>query len=325
MNVTVLIPERLLNPSDISNALKGSAFSSNNDAPVALVVLRVRPARVLWRALGPLLLEADARIARFALQYILQHHVKWENVGKVIPSTLFQGDDNQSTKGTCVEVGESSSTSTIPWVQRRRIKNVVVDTRCSRQFREVILWIETPTVRQPVEDAFMGRLIALEHKLIRAQSLTGYVATLGGGFFLCRHFKTAIALAQQQQKLALLLNDYPMYYRCMVNAAYNYVYAGQFRVANQMIRYAWENAKNLTTPDPALMKMCYSAMLFSRRVKRALKSYDESRGLPPSDFKTKTFDDYARIRVVPDQSFKTDLSIPFGDRYEIVYNYSTCN
>ena len=173
----------------------------------------------------------------------------------------------------------------------------------------------------------MGRLIAWEHTLIRAQSVTGYIATLGGGFFLCHHFQTAVRLAHEQMAFALVLDNKSMYYQCILNSAYSHIYAGYFDVAIKLIKQVLKEAKALFPPDPVLVKMCYSAGLFCKRMKRAAKmplpnstDVDATTSTSTSSSScnennsdvSKTVDDFARIRVARDQSRQDDLVIPFG-------------
>lgn len=151
-----------------------------------------------------------------------------------------------------------------------------------------------PYSQTKLQYIFAGYLIAWEHRIIRAQSLNGYVSTLGGGFFLCHHFQTAICLAQQQQRLAIVLNRPDTYILCWIHQAYSHIYAGYFRSA-WFILMAVEHA----TRDayPTLFAMCQSAKLQCRRMKRAALSSADST----------TVDDYMRIRVVSDRSKQDDL------------------
>jgi hypothetical protein len=170
--------------------------------------------------------------------------------------------------------------------------------------RRVILWIQ-PSFETRMEPYFTGLLNKWEHELIQAQSLAAYFATLGGGFFLCRHLQTALALAKQQQRMAAFLGDTAMYYRCLINQAYNYIYAGHFGVANKIIRKVQTAAEGMRPGDDVLILMCSSALLFSKRVRKA-------RQTPATEQSLMTKDDLYRIRMVQDQSLpSTDVTAPF--------------
>jgi hypothetical protein len=337
LHVTVLLPGRELDPSLVNEELL-SYNKASDSSPTIFLALKVHRSRVLWRALEPWLFQSKRRTTRYALSCIL-HSVHW----RALPTTQQQHDSEQVGSDN-VLFSETNEIST--FIRRRQLRVGVgctsatastkaPQTKCAR----VVLWIE-PAMETPLEDAFMGRLIAWEHKLIRATSMSGFLATLGGGFFMCHHFRTAIFLAQEQQRMALLLNDHGMHARCMLNTAYNFVYAGHFRFANKLIRRVWEKAKVLKPPDPVLVSMCYSARLFSKRMMQASKRdsdgiikkgqtpgvatvgtkngiLDESKAVVLS----KTIDDFSRIRIVKDQSMEDDLVIPFGN-HNLVHLYS---
>jgi Domain of unknown function (DUF4807) len=148
------------------------------------------------------------------------------------------------------------------------------------------------------EYSFASRLISWEHQLIRAQTLTGYVSTLGGGFFLCHHFQTAIWLAQQQQKLAIVLNRPDMYLTCWIHQAYSHIYAGYFRSARAIL-VAVENVVRGATKYATLLAMCKSAKRHCRRMQKA--------ALLTTKARSTTIDDYMRIRVVSDRSKPEDI------------------
>jgi hypothetical protein len=95
----------------------------------------------------------------------------------------------------------------------------------------------------------------------------------------------------------------------------------------------------LKPPDAVLVSMCYSARLFSKRMQQASKGDSDgiNKRQKPSvatvgtnngilaESKpvvlSKTIDDFARIRIVKDQSMENDLVIPFGN-HSLVHLYS---
>jgi hypothetical protein len=136
--------------------------------------------------------------------------------------------------------------------------------------------------------------------MIRAQSLAGYFATLGGGYFMCHHWQTAVKLAQYQQQMAMILGDTGMIYKCILNQAYNYIYAGQFMLAYKWIHYVFVRVQGR---DEVLANMCRSAHLFAKRV---FELHRTSLGNDKLESKSRTVDDYARVRIVRDRSSKDD-------------------
>ena len=325
--VTTILPLQRLDPELVENGLayihkRLSQLGRNQ----TVLVLKVNHSRALWRALAPSIYESE----RATGIRVLSHMLRSINFPKKITAALTNNECERGDKQFATEVLRNPKL-----VRKRRLVIRMRATRKPTQKHSVLFWIEPPSETRH-ESAFEGRLITWEHKLIRAQSLTGYYATLGGGFFLCHHFATAIHLAQQQKRMALLLNDYGMYYRCILNTAYNFVYAGHFRVANRLIRYVWKQTQNLVIPDPALVKMCYSARVFSKRMKQASRTERDSGFLADGENGTdnlsennvnslsKTVDDLARIRIFRDHSLSDDLVIPFGTHQNANTLYSEC-
>jgi hypothetical protein len=117
------------------------------------------------------------------------------------------------------------------------------------------------------ELAWTGRLIGWENLRIKLQTLNAVVATLGGGYFLCRHLSTAVALARYQRGIALRLNDAHLALHCTVNEAYNYIHAGQFNAALLLIRTVMNQAKR--NDDTLLYNVARAARVFAKRVRQA--------------------------------------------------------
>ncbi|KAL7533657.1 hypothetical protein ACHAWF_004576 [Thalassiosira exigua] len=85
-------------------------------------------------------------------------------------------------------------------------------------------------------NTFALRLIRLEKTFVRLTSLSAYISTLGGGFFLCQYLSTAISLARQQHHIALLRGDIEMALKCRINEGYCYIHSGKFRRGKKVIR-----------------------------------------------------------------------------------------
>lgn len=310
LSPVLIIPNRRVDPEKVQNALatfrsQCAAIDSDQSFASEMLIVTIPRSRFHWRVLAPLILASNKELARHAISCLLRNCEHWAYRVQLPPpppreeSIVLQ--DNPPPRDQ--------------WAQKRSLRH------CQQQITSLQYFLVIqPSPYVQLEDSFMGRLIAWEHKLIRAQSLTGYVATLGGGFFLCHHFQTAIALAQQQQQLALFLNDYGMYYRCMVNTAYNFIYAGKFQMASKMIQYVLTQAKSLRPSDPVLEKMCDSAMLFCKRVRKASNRLLHKKS-PAGLRVSRTIDDFARIRVFEDQSLDNDLHKPFNGDFRHVNDY----
>jgi Domain of unknown function (DUF4807) len=189
-----------------------------------------------------------------------------------------------------------------------------------------------------------------ENQLVQAQTAAGFLSTLGGAYFMCHHLTSACVLAQQQRRLALVLNDPSMYYKCCINQAYNLIYGGRFRFAHRLLRQVEKRVRDHAAHElgedsrTVILNMCQSAKQFGKRVKRAAAVLDTANLTPkqksqltvddsmesnsdaspeellPSNTasaigshapKSKVVDDFARIRVYQDESRWQDMVLPF--------------
>jgi hypothetical protein len=224
-----------------------------------------------------------------------------------------------------VEQQQSSSSPRRLWSKDLSQRWSSVDGWWSRvvHCRHVCLLLQPYHSTRLEHDAFAGRLIRWEHQLIQAQSLNGYVSTLGGGFFLCHHFATAIYLARHQQRLAVYLHRPDLYWTCWIHMAYSHVYAGHFRTARRILT-AVERAIHVIVADrdsnyhndsdddekySTLLAMCQSAQLHWKRMKQTATTVGLSSLIHSKRGSTTNIDDFVRVRVVGDKSKQNDLSL----------------
>lgn len=324
MEVTILLPRRVDGDESCSNVASSSMTNTND----LVLVLQVHRSRVLWRGIHPCLFSKKRKTASALLQIIL---LQFSQVQELKENTKQKnGSDGSRNKAIDVtrnlksnegkEAGSDEGSvdqlqSPRPFRRRRLRLALDADTTNNNKnqqavARKIVLWIQPP-LETHIEPYFSGLLIKYEHELMQAQSLAAYFATLGGGFFLCRHLQTALTLARQQQRMAVFLCDTGMYYRCIINQAYNYIYAGHFKVANQLIKQvrAAATATTLLKRDDVLIQMCASARLFSKRVRKA-RQIPVTKEQQQQSLMTK--DDLYRIRMIQDQSLpSTDVTAPF--------------
>lgn len=336
----------------LSRMKDGQQPVANEDRNVFLT-LRVQPSRVLWNSLRPLLFETSESISRRALFCILSACFQYE----YIAASTTDAAANQT-----ISVDHRSMSELFD-IQQRVVNRIHRPKNHFFQFRGapgngdkkspacIVLWIQPPHTIQ-LEYLFSSLLIRWEHRLIQAQSMAGYMATLGGGFFLCHHFATALFLANQQQRLAVLLNDETMYYSCAIHKAYSCIYSGRFRLAWRLLRQVQRIVTGTSRhqSNEVIERMCRSALLFGKRMRRQAKllttlsssqqtrttatsikanSTESVRGLvselgcsstvtvnknsnPSKQLQPPPVDDFVRVRVVRDKSRKDDLVIPFS-------------
>jgi hypothetical protein len=260
-----------------------------------IIQILVEHPHVAWLGLKPCLFECDISVLRKALRCIFE---KWilpiecfVETGNVHDNKLLQKDNflNKSCITRHVRV---------PFLKNHRPEH-----------KSVFVWIQPPR-SDKLGYCWTGLLLRWENHLIRTQSLTGYYSTLGGGFFLCRHFHSAIVLARQQQQLAQVFRNDLMYYGCKINIVYSFIYSGKFYIARKLLRQIYNQISH-STPKAgrSLINMYQSAKLFCQRVR---ESNFTTKELETCSTITKTVDNNQRIRIVEyDQSKADDLIIPF--------------
>lgn len=157
-------------------------------------------------------------------------------------------------------------------------------------------------------------IISHENNLIRLQSVSAYISTLGGGYFLCRHLSTAIVLARKQGALAAMRGDQDMIWRCRINEGYCYLYGGYWKrgrkVVKGVLREVLEKLREKYGESAVLLddfidlekteacnltivrNMCLSALWFADKIREARLNEEGAHS---------THDDFQRIRVVNDR------------------------
>lgn len=145
------------------------------------------------------------------------------------------------------------------------------------------------------------RLLTYEKYLIRLTSVSAYMSTLGGGFFLCRYLTVAVAFARHQCAIAWMCGDTLSALKCRINEGYCYIHMGKLnkgkkvihRVLRDVIRLQleqgggetassssssledrhWLNVHSNTDVELSeiviVKNMCHSALRFANLIRRA--------------------------------------------------------
>jgi len=159
------------------------------------------------------------------------------------------------------------------------------------------------------EHIFTSALVRQENLHIKLQTLNAFIATHGGGYFLCRFLSTAVKFAQYQRQIALALDDVPLALKCTINESYNYIHAGEIDHAKRLISAVEKEVERklelsrrtvggISRQDDyeVILGMCHSAMWFAEKVREAgLKEKNLEGG------RQATNDDFLRIRVIKDK------------------------
>jgi hypothetical protein len=295
MMVTVLLPLHLSSLQRMRE-VTGAADASTR----AVVLLLVDKSRIVWSEIFPCVFQAPPDVSIRMLSCLCDvlskcNHLRWfpadgekllgpEGRRAVVSSPSL--DDNND---------KDNEAHTSFFLERQLLWKAG-----GAKLQPSILLIIPPTLAH-LEYPWEERLIRLEHDLIRAQSIAGLYSTLGGGYFMTRRLQTATALARQQQRIAMLLGDKEMYYKCDINQAYSAIHSGHFGRAKRLIVQVWTALAHERRFDEkeVLQKMCQSAMLFRKRVRQV------SLEVPPAV--SADLDDFSRFRVVEDRSSCEDL------------------
>ena len=186
----------------------------------------------------------------------------------------------------------SSSSSSRSIKRKRKTKNIY-----NKPSSLIILYILPPSAftftlksykpNMEPERIFTSSLVQLENLQIRLQSLNAYIATLGGGYFLCHYLHSAVSLARYQRQIAYQLNDTILVMKCTINEAYNYIHAGLIDNALLLIRKTEDmaivkkrnrcgsNIGDEEGDEDLIISMCHAARWFAGRVRDGMESTNQ--------------------------------------------------
>ena len=308
-----------------------------------LLIIQCHSDGVMWKGLVPLLMgEQEQHISTnmklVALKVLIQHFNDY----------ILQTETNHpncSDDGTSIE--DQNQSDKCEWMTDQ-INIIVKDDECSntasnrstQQHLSVVIMPPNPLYncitysRIPSSSPtslFAGRLIFNENTLIRLTSLSAYISTMGGGFFLCRYLTTAVAMARQQCRIALIRGDEEMAFKCRINEGYCYIHAGKLNRGKKIIKLVlydvakrqkqkygidWkvslehEESELAHSSDRELdeltviRNMCTSALRFANLIKQQKKLEEEVARDESQDSLSATHDDFQRIRVVKNRIWK---------------------
>ena len=234
----------------------------NSDSDGSMYIVGSPKDGIIWRGLFPLLFATSKKLSRSCVDAIID--MKYPEGTATISKQLVSPLE----------------------MERLMAQN---HTRLIHSKRSNVL-IVVPPMLTTLQSFFCSLLIHYEHIWLQMVTLNAWIATLGGGYFLCRHLETAVCLAQQQRTVALWMGDQSTADKCTLNEAFNYIHAGGFRIALAKIKAVKASSK--ARNDALTLNMCYSAQLFLKRVRKAAMFESNS----------ETNDDYQRIRIVQDRS-----------------------
>lgn len=131
----------------------------------------------------------------------------------------------------------------------------------------VLLLRPPPFPLLPYRHHFNGLLLKIENLFVRLCTINAFIATMGGGAFLCRYLGVATRLAQYQRRVAGLLNDPHLSLHCTINESYNYIHMGRYEEALAVIRTVIRDGK--AGGDDKILAVARAARLFCKRARNA--------------------------------------------------------
>lgn len=255
-----------------------------------ILFIKSKYERVIWNGLYPLLLSSSKSTCQKAIYVLLQNFLKY-----CISMIELKGPEEDEKKKDHVVVPESEYHHVLSalWYHRH-----IKSTHRFRQNTNVtnttlILIILPPQIIHPPtllqnEKLFSSKLVYYENLNIKLQTLNAFIATLGGGYFLCRKLATAITLARYQRTIAYTLNDLSLVNKCTINEAYNYIYYGNISTALLLIDNVKKDA--IRRNDKVVTGMCYAANDFATKVRKLQLRMD-------CKMRHDTHDDWQRLRI----------------------------
>ncbi|KAG7355234.1 protein of unknown function DUF4807 containing protein [Nitzschia inconspicua] len=158
--------------------------------------------------------------------------------------------------------------------------------------------LPTPDAPEFLDRTFTAVVLKFEKTLLQKQTLTAWMATLGGGYFFIKRLSKSLQLARQQRLLALQIGNVSMARQCQLNEAYNLIYAGRFGEAKRVLKSLDDQAYAEEDHGEAqrILRQCDAARILLRRLKqlgRRLKPYSTDN---PNE--SHTVDDFQRVRIV---------------------------
>lgn len=203
--------------------------------PLISLLCLDRSSRFVWQQVQPCLFGTTAKKQRVAYYMIQCLYNNLQKFHRVYDMDVRDSLSWMNQKDPFNDDVRSTSYFTRKLVTKSRKQSRDAIKKYPPRYTVIIL---PPTI-SILEYSWEERLIHLEHNLIRAQSMAGLYSTLGGGYFMTRRLQTATKLAKEQMRLAVVLGNKEMYYKCIINQAYNEIYRGSFRAAKRHILQAW--------------------------------------------------------------------------------------
>jgi hypothetical protein len=249
--------------------------------------------------MAPIFLEAPESIAQRLLHIVL----KSSNNGSLLPSSSKDGDEGDHDVEQPAFPGFRHR-QLLSVSDKKNNNNNKTKPSPSPLSSSILICLQPPLSTPSLEgsDMFSSIVIQVEHSLLRLQTLSAWMATLGGGYFFCRRLSIALYLARHQRRVALHIGNAPMARQCSINEAYNWLYAGHFRPALSVLQQLEADPST----DTVTLNQCQAARVLAKRLKKVAKEGLLQRYHPTEKGTRHAIDDYQRIRIVQEEGKKED-------------------
>lgn len=296
--------------------------NENDDKADYQLQLFVHRERAMWNFFQPILQWNENESVSKALILVLlrNFNIPYQQLYKVMMADDCCSKNNDHIGGDCNDLPFNLWAECTFYFKSDKFGRGAKNTSISLAIIPPMTPFVTNKYALQPERIFSSSLVRLENLQIQLQSLNAYIATLGGGYFLCHYLSTAVCLARYQRQIAIQLNDIELAMKCTINEAYNYIHAGKIKKALKLIEDTKEWAKSRIKKRSTLLKvdeekdiiisMCNAARWFAEQVQNemdsSMNSQDEQQnGKYQSMFSNQkeslvstTHDDFQRIRVV---------------------------
>lgn len=205
--------------------------------------------------------------------------------------------------GSEINEKDENELDAIPFYRRTLTIKLPLSSAHPGNHLPILLYILPPFYETFLDRTFTAVVLEHERSLLKKQTMTAWMATLGGGYFFIKQLSKSLQLARQQRYLALQIGNESMARTCLLNEAYNLIYAAQFAAAKKVLTQLETQVKTVNDQSniPVLeeeeiqrtLRQCHAARILLRRLKKLkhrLKGYHAK--------ETHTVDDFQRVRIV---------------------------
>mmetsp|Transcript_30804 Transcript_30804/g.46729 ORF Transcript_30804/g.46729 Transcript_30804/m.46729 type:complete len:282 (+) Transcript_30804:44-889(+) len=258
--------------NEIKSDGKDSAPEISLDFQICLIIFCEREG-VFWRGLIPLLTDAPPKVIVKSSWLLLDFFI-------------FNRESRKCSKNQIMDTDIKEIVDLAPINLTLDQSVFINDAECGKQYL-VQICLYPPQITQ-FQRSFTFNLIRYERLFLSLQCLSAYLATLGGGYFLCWQLESALKLAKYQRSLALWMGDEATADKCTLNEAFNYMHSGLFNMAQRRICAVEASAKK--RKDDSTLRIVQAATIFLQRMKVFARL--EKKMIHP------TINNFQRVRIV---------------------------